>query len=126
MKEKSSNSGIKISTRSFVIAIAVIFALMLATYVLTLVIPGGEYARAVNADGNTVIDTQSGFRYVDGGLPFWKWLLSPVLVLGAEGSGALIAVLVFLVVIGGVFNALYACGLMNYMLSRIVDRFGSV
>ena len=120
------NTGIKISARSFVIAIAVIFALMIATYILTLVIPGGEYARTVDANGNTVIDTSAGFRYVDGGLPFWKWLLSPVLVLGADGSDALIAVLVFLVVIGGVFNSLYAGGLMNYMLSRIVDRFGNV
>jgi len=118
--------GIKISKRSFAIAIAVIFALMAATYILTLVVPGGEYARVINSEGNTVVDTSAGFRYVDGGLPFWKWLLSPFLSLTAEGSGALIAVLVFLVVIGGVFNALYACGIMNYMLSRIVDRFGSV
>ncbi len=121
-----STDGISIGVRSFVIAIAIIFALMVATYVLTLVIPGGEYAQTVDAAGNTVIDTAAGFRYVEGGLPFWKWLLSPVLVLGAEGSGTLIAVLIFLVVIGGVFNSLACGGLMNYMLGKIVHRFGSV
>ncbi|MBR6352326.1 MAG: YfcC family protein, partial [Firmicutes bacterium] len=42
------------------------------------------------------------------------------------GSGTLIAVLVFLIVIGGVVNSLYAGGLMNYMRARIVDRFGRV
>ncbi len=122
----TENKGINIGVRSFLIAIAIIFVLMVATYILTLVVPGGEYARISDANGNTVIDTEAGFRYVEGGIPFWKWILSPLLVLTAEGSGTIIAVLIFLLVIGGVFNSLSAGGLMNYMLSRIVDRFGNV
>ncbi len=118
--------GINIGARSFLIALGIIFLLMVFTYILTLVIPGGEYARITDEAGHTVIDPEGGFQYVDGGIPFWKWLLSPFLVLGAEGSGTIIAVLIFLLVIGGVFNALSAGGLMNYMLDRIVDRFGKV
>lgn len=118
--------GLNISAKSFVMAIVIIFLLMLVTYILTLVIPGGEYARILDESGNTVIDTESGFRYVDGGLPFWKWILSPILVLGADGSAALIAVIVFLLVIGGVFNALTEFGLMHYMLDRLVNRYSSV
>jgi len=126
-KGKRDNSdGINIGARSFLIAIGIIFILMAATYVLTLVVPGGEYARTIDEAGHTVIDTDAGFRYVEGGIPFWKWMLSPFLVLGAEGSGTIIAVLIFLLVIGGVFNSLTACGMMNYMLGKIVDRFGSV
>lgn len=126
-KGKRDNSdGINIGVRSFLIAIGIIFILMVATYILTLVVPGGEYARTVDASGNTIIDTEAGFHYTEGGIPFWKWLLSPFLVLGAEGSGTIIAVLIFLLVIGGVFNSLTACGMMNYMLGKIVDRFGSV
>ena len=125
-KSKSEAKGIDIGVRSFLIAIGIIFLLMVFTYILTLVIPGGEYARITDDAGHSVIDTEGGFRYVDGGIAFWKWLLSPVLVLGAEGSGTIIAVLIFLLVIGGVFNALTAGGLMNYMLERIVDRFGGV
>ena len=123
MEEKK---GLEISKRSFLLAIGIIFVLMLLTYLLTLVIPGGEYARSVNEAGNTVIDAEAGFREVPGGLPFWKWLLSPLLVLTAEGSGTLIAVIVFLLVIGGVFNALTEFGLMHYMLERLVARFGAV
>ena len=117
--------GINIGVRSFMIAIGIIFILMVATYILTLVVPGGEYARVQDASGNTIIDTDS-FSYVDGGIPFWKWLLSPFLVLGAEGSGTIIAILIFLLVIGGVFNSLSAGGMMNYMLAKIVNRFGGV
>lgn len=122
----SNPDGINIGARSFIIAIGIIFILMVATYILTLVVPGGEYARVPDASGNMVIDTDAGFHYVDGGIPFWKWLLSPFLVLGAEGSGTIIAVLIFLLVIGGVFNSLTAGGLMNYMLGKIVDKFGDV
>ena len=123
---RDNSDGINIGVRSFLIAIGIIFALMVATYLLTLVVPGGEYARVQDASGNMVIDTETGFHYTEGGIPFWKWILSPFLVLGAEGSGTIIAVLIFLLVIGGVFNSLTACGMMNYMLGKIVDRFGSV
>ena len=83
--------GLNISTKSFITAIAVIFVLMCLTYILTFIIPGGEYSRTLDASGNTVIDTTKGFHYVDGGISFVKWILSPVMVLGAEGNGALIA-----------------------------------
>ena len=124
MGTQKQKKGLNISTRSFLTAIAVIFVLMVLTYILTFLIPGGEYARLTDASGNTVIDTEAGFSYVEGGIPFWKWSFSPLLVLSSEGSGALIAVIVFLLVIGGVFNSLEKCNLMKYMLDRITSRFG--
>lgn len=124
MEPQKQKKGLNISTRSFLTAIAVIFILMVLTYILTFLIPGGEYARLTDASENTVIDTETGFSYVEGGIPFWKWIFSPLLVLGSEGSGALIAVIVFLLVIGGVFNSLEKCNLMKYMLERITSRFG--
>ena len=120
--EKRENKSLSISVRSFVTAIIVILVLMVASYVLTFIIPGGVYARTV--DGT--IDTAAGFTPVQGGLPFWKWLLSPVLVLTAAGSGTLIAVIVFLLVIGGIFTCLELCGLMQYMLHKTTHRFSSV
>ena len=99
MSNNTEKKGLNISAKSFVTAIAVIFVLMALTYGLTFAVPGG-------------------------GIPFWKWILSPVLVLGAEDNVSLIAVLVFLLVIGGVFNCLDKCGLMKYMLDKITYRFG--
>lgn len=119
----TEKKGLNISTKSFVTAILVIFVLMILTYISTFIIPGGEYARTIDASGNTVLDTTGGFHYVDGGISFVKWLLSPILVLGAQGNVSLIAVIIFLLVIGGVFNSLDKCGLMKYMLDRITDRF---
>lgn len=119
----TEKTGTPCGVKSFLGAIAVVAALMVLTYALTFFIPGGEYARIVDAAGNTVIDPAGGFTYVEGGLPLWKWLLTPVLVLGADGGGMIAAVLVFLLVIGGVFNCLEICGLMRYLLDRLVHRF---
>lgn len=120
--EKKENKSLNISMRSFVTAIIVILVLMIASYILTFLIPGGVYART--PDGT--IDTSAGFTSVQGGLPFWKWLLSPVLVLTASGSGTLIAVIAFLLVIGGIFTCLELCGLMRYMLHKTTHRFSGV
>ena len=57
-------------------------------------------------------------------MPFWQWALSPILVLGSEGNASLIAVILFLLVIGGVFNCLDKSGLMIYMLENITERYG--
>jgi uncharacterized ion transporter superfamily protein YfcC len=72
------------------------------------------------------MESTSRYHFTNGGIPFWKWLLSPILVLGAEGNGSLIAVIAFLLVIGGVFFALEGCGLIKYMLDRLTARFGAV
>lgn len=99
MGENKEKKGVNMSAKSFVTAIVVIFLLMVLTYGLTFIVPGGY-------------------------IPFWKWLLSPILVLGSEDNVSLIAVLLFLLVIGGVFNCLDKCGLMKYMLDMITDKFG--
>lgn len=124
--EKKEEKGLNISVKSFLTAIIVIFALMVASYILTFLVPGGAFARTVDSNGNTVIDTAAGFTAVEGGIPFWKWLLSPFLALGAAGGGTLIAVIIFLLVIGGVFNSLDKCGLMRYMLNKTAHKFGGV
>lgn len=99
MTNTTEKKGLNISAKSFISAILVIFLLMILTYSLTFIVPNA-------------------------GIPFWKWALSPVLVLGAEGNVSLIAVIAFLLVIGGVFNCLEKCGLMKYMLDKITFRYG--
>ena len=123
--ETTEKKGLSISAQSFLTAIIVIFCLMAAAYLLTLWIPAGVYPRILDENGNWIIDTGSAFAYTIGGIPFWKWLLSPILVLGASGNGTLIAVIVFLLVIGGVFNGLDKFGLMKYMLGKTVHRFSA-
>ena len=97
MNQKKSDTFV--SVRSFVSALIIIAALMLACYIATLLLP---------CDG----------------IPFWKWLLSPVLVLGSDDKVTLLGVIVFLLVIGGAFQALLDCGVMRYMVEKIAHRYG--
>lgn len=87
-----------ISARAFISAILVIAVLMVITYIATLLIPCE-------------------------GLPFWKWLLSPFLVLGGEDMVTLIGLMIFLLIVGAVFNSLDQSGMMKYMLDVLTDRF---
>ena len=121
-----TEKSLSISVRSFLTAIIVILILMIGAYVLTFLVPGGSYTWVENENGNLVIDTAAPFQAVKGGLPFYKWLLSPILVLGADGGGTLIAVIAFLLVIGGVFTALDKSGMMHYMLAKTAHTFGAV
>ena len=85
--------------KSFLVSIITIGLLMVFTYVLTLVI---------NCNG----------------IPYIKWLLSPILVLGSDSGSTTIAVLVFLLIIGGITNGLDSCGFMKYMLNKIAYKYG--
>ena len=51
MKKTKEKNGLNISVQSFITAIVVIFVLMILTYGLTFVIPGGEYARIIDESG---------------------------------------------------------------------------
>lgn len=113
--------GVSISIKSFATALAMLFLLMVVTYAATFLIPGGEYERAV-VDGQQQV-LPGTYTPVQGGIAFWKWLLSPVLMLGAEGGGTVIAILVFLLVVGGIFHCMDKSGLMYYMLQAIRHRY---
>ena len=55
MENTNTKKGLNISAKSFIGAIAIIFALMCVCYGLTFIIPGGEYARTVAEDGTTIL-----------------------------------------------------------------------
>ena len=58
------------------------------------------------------------------GISFVKFLFSPILALGSSSGSTTIAVLVFLLIIGGITNGLNNCGFMEYMLDKITYKYG--
>ena len=99
MSTEKKKRTLEASEKSFVTAMAVIFLMMVLTYGLTFIIPGGY-------------------------IPFWKWLSSPVLVLFGEDNTSLIAIIALLVVLGGGFNSLDKFGILRWLLDKITARFG--
>ena len=85
--------------KSFLVSIITISLLMVFTYVLTL---------TLDCDG----------------ISFVKWIASPILALGSSSGSTTIAVIIFLLIIGGITNGLNSCGFMEYMLNKIVHKYG--
>ncbi|MCL1846847.1 MAG: hypothetical protein FWF91_02625 [Coriobacteriia bacterium] len=110
-----------ISIRTYVTAFVVLVALMVAAFIVTRVLPAGEFSRTL-VDGVEVI-VPGSFQGTTGDLPFWKWLLSPLLILGGPNNVMLIFLLVFLFVIGGAFYALESCGVLSFLITSIAKRF---
>ena len=59
--------GVRMEKKSFMLSFFFIFLMMVAVYILTLVIPGGQYARVADGNGNMIIDISAGFTEVQGG-----------------------------------------------------------
>ncbi|MBQ1207097.1 MAG: hypothetical protein IIX65_01060, partial [Lachnospiraceae bacterium] len=114
-------NSLNISAKSFLAAIIILFVLMVAAYIMTFIIPGGEYQRIVENGKELIVN--GSYTPTGGGISFINWVLSPFLVLGAPGNGTIIAVIIFLLVIGGIFFSLDKSGLMHYMLEKICHRF---
>ncbi|MBQ0010776.1 MAG: hypothetical protein KBS76_06730, partial [Ruminococcus sp.] len=108
---KSKNTLDSISLKSYLSSILIILCLMIATYSLTFLMPAGQYV----GEEYTVLEN---VRF-----PFYQFILSPFLVLGSDGNTLLIAILAFLLVIGGVFEALTKCNFMEFLLKKLVGRF---
>jgi uncharacterized ion transporter superfamily protein YfcC len=109
--------------RSYLTAFIILAVLMVAGYVLTLVLPAGVYDRSVIDGVEEVVP--GSYHAVDGGLSFWQWLLSPILILGGPNNLTLIMLIVFLLALGGSFYALEQCGVLTYLITRIAHRFES-
>ena len=99
MTENKKKTVVDVSVGSFVAAIVMIFIMMVVTYILTFIVPGG-------------------------GIPFWKWALSPILVLFGEDNASLISIIALLLGLGGVFSCLEKFGILKLLLDKITEKFG--
>ena len=116
-------SGAQISTKAFIQAVLIIFFLMVFAGILTRVVPAGQYAR-VEQDGRQVIDATS-FKLVDRpNYPVWRWFTAPFEVLGAEGSITVIAIILFILLVGVAFAVMDKSGILKSVISRIIKAFG--
>ena len=91
--------------------------------ILTKVIPSGLYQRVLE-DGRYVIDSSS-FAYVaKPDYPIWRILTAPFEVLFSQDAPIVIVIILFIVVIGGVFALLEKSGVLNSLLNKIILKYG--
>ena len=86
--------------KTFLVSIVTLLVLMIFTYVLT-------------------------FTMECEGLSLLKFIASPFLVLGSDSSSTIIAIIIFLIIIGGIVEGLNQCGFLEYMINKIVSKYGN-
>ena len=91
-------SGAQISKKAFLQAVIIIFILMMASGILTRLVPAGSYTR-VEQNGRLVIDPASFTLTARPNYQVWRWFTAPFEVLGGPDSVTVIAIVLFILLV---------------------------
>lgn len=123
---KSKKRVLDISQKTFFIAAAMLTLFILIAAVLTCFVPRGSFALMPDGMGGETVDYSVYTPHPEvGGIPIWKAILSPVLLFGADGAIQPIMLMLFLLIIAGVFQVMHDCGAMGTIVGRIANKFRS-
>lgn len=106
---KSSNPALK----TFLSAIIILVVMLVITGILTYVIPNGDF----NSETMTFTEREQQ------GIPITTWIGAPILVLFSDSGALVIAIIIFLLIIGGAIHLLKETGLIEGVILAIVNRF---
>ena len=109
-----------IGLKSFLTGFFILFFLMMAAGILTRVVPAGTMDRT----GASAV-VEGSYRVVERpDYPAWRWLTAPVEVLGSDDAPAVIAIILFIVAIGGSFAVLQEAGILTGTVEALARRAG--
>ena len=122
MKNKE-NRLVNISQKTFISVLILLLVLIILSTILTYILPKGEFGVKV-VDGVEEVDY---LTYIplskEGGIPIWKGILSPFLILGTKDGINLIMLSIFLLVITGTFQAMNDNNGVRIIVNKIINKF---
>ena len=123
--EQKAKKLINISTKTYLIALVMLSILIIASIILTYIIPRGAFG-VVLVDGAEVTDYNNYYRLTDAsGINLLKGILAPILILASGDGLSVIMLSLFLILIGAAFQAMSDCGGIKAIVNRIVKRFSN-
>lgn len=123
--ETKAKKLINISTKTYLIALVMLSILIIASIILTYIIPRGAFG-VVLVDGAEVTDYNNYYRLTDtGGINLLKGIFAPILILTSGDGLSVIMLSLFLILIGAAFQAMSDCGGIKAIVNRIVKRFSN-
>lgn len=120
-----TQSSIRIAKKTFITAVIILAALMLAVGILTQVVPTGSYDRQT-VDGRETIVADSFHLTSAERLPVWHWITAPAEVLWNEDGPTILVIIFFILAVSAAFSLLEKSDVMSFAISRVVRRFGHV
>jgi uncharacterized ion transporter superfamily protein YfcC len=118
MNETTSN----IQKKAFFSAIIILFLLLVLTGILTYFIPSGSYDYEIIDGIETVIPDSFEYTTQDN-IRFYRILTAPFEVLVSDGNTIVIAIILFLLIIGGSIKILNKIGVIEHIIYKIIQRF---
>jgi uncharacterized ion transporter superfamily protein YfcC len=108
-----------IGKKAFFNVLFILLGLLIIASLLTFFIPAGLFER--NIDGEILIDS---FRYMDDfKYPFLRVFIAPFEVLLSSDAVYVIAIGLFLVIIGGTFEVMNQTGGIKVLIKRLIVRY---
>jgi len=114
--------SLKINRKTFMVSVFILLFLMILSGVLTLVLPTGAYARAME-DGREVMVPDSFTSVPRPDYPVWRWFLAPFEVLGSEDGSLVVMISFFILMIGGAFSVFQKTRILTYIVKRLIFHF---
>lgn len=118
MKNEKQAKSIEISNKAMIVSTILVTLVLIGSVILTLTMKPGVIETA--ADGT--LSLLPGENH----MTWWKYLLSPVLVLTPlyENFVTVWSILLLCIVIGAVFNAMDSSGILVYLVETLARKFG--
>lgn len=121
MVEEKKEQGLKINKKTIIGITALLIGIMIFAGILTQVITPGEY----DVDPSGVI-IDGTYHEVESSYKFWRVFISPFEAFVKDFGNAVtgLGIVAFIILIGGTFLVLDRSGVLKYIMTSIVGRFG--
>ncbi|MBP9987921.1 MAG: YfcC family protein [Ruminococcus sp.] len=114
-------SGIQLNKKTLIGITVLLFVIMIFAGTLTKVIPTGAYD--TTADGSIIPGTYHILSSDEVNYPFWRIFIAPIEVFTTSDALTGVAIVAFIVLIGGTFLVLDKCGVLKYIMTSVVNKF---
>ncbi len=120
LSTENKQSGITLNKKTIALICILLVGIMAFAGVLTQIMPRGLYD--LDENGSIINGT---YREIEDKMPIWKIFLAPILLFGSESSLTGLAIILFIVIIGGTFLILDKCNILKYIMAVVINKFGN-
>ena len=122
LQEEKTKAFSNINTKSFILVVAILTAILIVCGTLSYIIPQGAFLR--NEETGEIINGTYTQGTVEG-IAIWRIITAPFRVFIHEDALTIIFICLFLLIMSGVFNLLEKTGGIRVIISKMVRKFSS-
>lgn len=128
-ESENTGQGLKLDKKTVLFITGLILGIMIFVGILTQIVPRGEYqtdeSGAIIASVTDPVTGEqiSTYSPIDYKMPFWKTFVAPIEVFTTGEAVTGIAIILFIVLIGGTFLVLDKSGVLSYIMGVIVKKY---